>query len=881
MEPLASNGAGSPCDEALTSPLASPQVSMAGGLDLTRNVLCAFDEHVALTPNAIAAVMGSETLSYAELDRRSNRLAWRLRGLGVTSESLVAIHCDRSLDMLVGVVAVLKAGGAYVPLDPAHPTDRISAILHDARPVAIITQMQGRQRCPSAGCTVVPADDPTLLNESAHSPGIVAAPASLAYLIFTSGSTGRPKGVEVTHAGLTNFLHSMAHTPGMGSGDRILSVTTLSFDIAGLEMLLPLYVGASVEIADRASCLDVDRLQALLAHPAVTMMQATPSTWRMLVEADWPGKPALRALCGGEALQPDLLRALLPRVGQLWNLYGPTETTVWSTVHRILDTESPISIGRPIDNTSVYVLDPRGDPVPPGVTGELCIGGLGVARGYRDRPELTQARFVADPFLDPPGRMFRTGDLGRVLVDGNLLCLGRIDAQVKIRGVRIELGEIESALADCPGIGAAVVVAREDSPGLKYLVAYFEAKSGPISPQLLRATLAKRLPSEMIPAAFVQLPALPLGPSGKLDRRALPAPTGPLQPALAGMGSSLNDFELIVHTAFCEILGVSQVDPKASFFDLGGNSLLAVRLVRRLARGIGCDVPVSLVLSTPSIRGLAQSLGADQHLAERPRVLALRPGSSPEALFCVCGVAIYHDFVKALPAGLAAHGIYLPMELRLFDPESLAEGRLVFPTVVDLATAYVSAIRTVQPTGPYRLAGISFGGVVAYEIARQLAGTGEQVKFVALLDALLPEPSRALAWLPQVLGDGLGQLAACLKDGPRRSAMVKLALARWARWDVSEPRGWDESEMEALRNEAQAREIVRYARALPSYDGDVVVVNALDRTEYGGKTVDAAAGWSRVVRGRVWRYDVPGGHLGILRQPNVGVLAANLAAHLP
>src|SRR6185295_900888 len=347
-----------------------------------------------------------------------------------------------------------------------------------------------------------------------------------AYVIYTSGSTGRPKGVQISHGALTNFLASMAEMPGIGAEDRLLAVTSLSFDIAGLELYLPLMVGGRVVLASREEAADGRRLQEMISESGITVLQATPATWRLLLESGWQGGEGLKALCGGEALSPVLAASLLERVGSLWNVYGPTETTVWSTVEEIRS-EGPVSIGRPIANTEAYVLDGSGQPSPVGVPGELLLGGAGLARGYLARPELTAERFVPDPFGAPGSRLYRTGDLARYRTDGTLECLGRIDHQVKVRGFRIELGEIETALGNHPEVAAAVVVAPEETTGERRLVAYVVPREGAGGEPLtrdLRAAVRRSLPEHMVPTVWVQLAALPLTPNGKVDRRALPAP---------------------------------------------------------------------------------------------------------------------------------------------------------------------------------------------------------------------------------------------------------------------------------------------------------------------------------------------------------------------
>src|SRR5690606_11479277 len=419
-------------------------------------------------------------------------------------------------------------GAGYVPLDPAFPQERLAYMVGDASLAALVTQREHAGRFDLRGRPVL-ALDGLAAELDATAPQRVAPegghdPESVAYVIYTSGSTGKPKGVQVPHRAVSNFIVAMQASPGIGPDDRLVAVTTLSFDIAVLELFLPLSVGAEVVRAARATAMDGELLSALLRDRQATLMQATPATWRVLIDAGWKGGADFRVLCGGEPLPPDLARALVARSGALWNLYGPTETTVWSTSCQVTDPDRGISIGRPIANTTVWVLDEQGQPCPLGVPGELCIGGDGVTLGYLGRADLTAERFVADPYSDQPGaKLYRTGDRGRWRADGTLEHLGRLDFQVKVRGYRIELGEIETALAACPGVAQAIVITREDRPGDVRIVAYVVPRGG-IMPGAaeLRDHLRADLPDYMVPQHFVALEQMPLLPNGKLDRKALP-----------------------------------------------------------------------------------------------------------------------------------------------------------------------------------------------------------------------------------------------------------------------------------------------------------------------------------------------------------------------
>jgi len=528
------------------------------------------------------------TLTYGELDRRANQLARHLRMLGVGRDARVALCTDRSSAMLVGMLGILKAGGAYVPLDPTYPGERLAYMLADCGARVLVTQDAFRSlgaRSPVT-CVCLDADWDKIAVASDARVEQATDPAGLAYVIYTSGSTGKPKGVQIEHRAVVNFLNAMRTRPGMEADDRLLAVTTMSFDIHVLEIFLPLSVGGTVFVASRETVADATALIAHLAAHEITVMQATPSAWRMLLEAGWTGQPTLKVLCGGEALPPEVARGLLERCASLWNMYGPTEATVWACVEHIVDAEAAITIGRPFDNVRCYVLDPRGLPVPVGIPGELCIGGDCLARGYLDRPELTQERFPPDPFI-PGERIYRTGDSARFLPDGRIVVLGRMDGQVKLRGHRIELGEIESVAGAHGAIAQCVAVLREDQPGDQRLVVYaVPATAERPDHRALRDFAAARLPDYMLPSALVWVDKLPLTPNGKIDRRALPAPA-PVEPAQAPAAELQTRAERLFGGIFGDVLGVSGVGRYDNFFDLGGHSLLAMRVVDRFHKASG------------------------------------------------------------------------------------------------------------------------------------------------------------------------------------------------------------------------------------------------------------------------------------------------------
>ena len=569
-----------------------------------------FEAQAATRPDAPAVVHGGVATSFGELNARANRLARRLKGLGVGVDALVGLRVDRSAEMIVGMLGVLKAGGAYVPLDPSYPESRLAFMLEDARAPVLLTTAGLAGSLPTAGAAVALIDEVDDATDPGNLEGI-ASPEHLAYVIYTSGSTGRPKGVQVHHGSLGNFLRSMAQTLGFTKDDVLLAVTTLSFDIAALELLLPLTTGARIELAGREEAADGVGLARRIEAAGVSFLQATPATWRLLLEAGWPGRDSLTMLCGGEALPRALADRLLPKGAGLWNLYGPTETTIWSSTAKIEPGDGPVVIGRPIANTQLYVLDARSRPVPVGVAGELYIGGSGLARGYLGRPGLTAERFLPDPFGPKPGgRLYRTGDLARWHADGSLECLGRLDHQVKIRGFRVELGEVESALLRHPGVREAVVLAREDATGEQALVAYLVGRDAAVpTASDLRRSVQQTLPDYMVPSHFVALGALPLTPNGKLDRNALPAPEAVRTLPSGYYVPPRGAIEEAVASAFGDVLGRDRVGALDDFFDLGGHSLMAAQLLARLRDAFGREFPLKDLFDAPTVAGLAHRIG--------------------------------------------------------------------------------------------------------------------------------------------------------------------------------------------------------------------------------------------------------------------------------
>ncbi|UXA53236.1 non-ribosomal peptide synthase/polyketide synthase [Xanthomonas prunicola] len=617
------------------------------------------------TPQAIALVDGEGELTYAALDARANQLAHHLIALGVGPDVRVAVCLPRGVDLVVALLAVLKAGGAYVPLDPVYPPARLDFMLQDSAARCLLTHTALADLLPGNQLARVCMDDTaSWAMHPAHTPARQdVSPHHLAYVIYTSGSTGHPKGVMISHHALTQFLAALQIQLPLSPEDRLLAVTTVCFDIAGLELFAPLVHGARVVIAGDQALQDPAYWSQLLDRHAISVLQATPAFWQMLLDAGWQSRPGLRLLCGGEALRPDLAQRLRVGGGQLCNLYGPTEATIWASLHPVLgdDPGNVVPLGRPLATTRLWVLDPSHQLVPLGVAGELYIAGAQLARGYLGRPDLTAERFVPDPFAERPGeRMYRTGDLARWRADGVLESLGRNDEQVKIRGFRIELGEIEAALRACDGVHAAAVVVREDN-GDKRLIAYLVVDDEVVlNADALRTQLGARLPDYMLPAAYVPLAALPLTANGKLDRRALPAPDVQAFDAQAYQPPE-GERETLLAALWSELLGIERVGRHDSFFALGGHSLLAVRLISRIRTALGMELPLATLFAQPRLADLAQAL----HSAAANTLPAIMPADrgqplplsfAQQRLWFLAQLDVQADLAYLMPNGLHLRG---------------------------------------------------------------------------------------------------------------------------------------------------------------------------------------------------------------------------------
>lgn len=835
-----------------------------------RTVHHLFESQVDRTPNATAVVFENEHLTFRELNRRANQLAHHLVKLGVGPDVLVGILVERSLEMVVGLLGILKAGGAYVPLDPAYPRERVAFMLQDSEVPVLLSQHHLLGSIPDSRAKVVvlDADWHEIAMEEAENPVNKAGAENLAYVIYTSGSTGKPKGVQIPHRAVVNFLTSMRHRPGMTEGDRLLAVTTLSFDIAGLEIYLPLSVGASLEIVCRQVSSDGSRLLSKLASSCATVMQATPATWRMLLEAGWEGSPRLKVLCGGEAVSRKLADQLLQKCDSLWNMYGPTETTIWSTISKVEPGQGTVPIGQPIANTEIFILDKVLQPVPIGVAGELHIGGEGLARGYLQRSELTAEKFIAHPFSqDPEARLYKTGDLVRYLPSGDIEFLGRIDHQTKIRGFRIEMGEIEAVLRQHGAVTETVVLVREDAPGDQRLVAYFVPAQGstPTGSEL-RDFLKEKLPEYMVPSAFVTLRAMPLTPNGKVNRRALPAPDQADLAPKEKFAAPRDVIESRLAQIWETVLNVRPIGVRHNFFELGGHSLVAVRLMHRIEQAFGKNLPIATLLQAPTIEQLAAILRQEGWSPSLSCLVPIQTGGSKPPFFCVHGangtVVRFHDLARYLGSDRPFYGLQAPG----LDARNPCHTR-----AEDMASHYIKEIRGVQPEGPYFLGGYSFGGVVAFEMAQQLTAQGQDGAVVVLFDTVCSPLQRTPVSL------GVASISSVLLK------LFRIPAPEWRTYvwrittaPIREIHRW-------LHVARLPRDIKKVRKAcmqaereyMPQpYLGRVILFRSSHKPL--GRVSDPCAGWSTYAALGLETYEIEGNHENILIEPQVRFVGEQL-----
>ncbi len=831
-----------------------------------------FEQQVARTPDAVAVSCEGQHLTYRDLNRRANGIAARLRTLGVGPDTLVAICVERSLDTMVGLMGILKAGGSYLPLDPSYPLARLALMFDDAKPAVVVTHERLRGRLPRSHVPVVCLDalDATAAPRD-ENPDVAVSLEHLAYVIYTSGSTGQPKGAMNAHRAVANRLLWGQDTFQLDASDAVLQKTPLSFDVSVCELFAPLIAGARLVFARPDGHTDNAYLVRLIRSERITTIHFVPPMLDLFLdEPEAPSCESLRrVITSGEALRPDVQAKFFARMSaELFNLYGPTETAVEMTAWHCDRRADPatVPIGRPIANATTYILDRQGHPVAVGVPGELHIGGIAVGRGYWNQPALTAAAFVPDPFAGTPdARMYRSGDLARYRPDGNIEFLGRIDHQIKIRGVRIEPAEIEAALLEHAGIERCLVTVSAARGHDGALTAYVVPRDGAaLTAAELRAFLRARLPQELVPAGFVVLDALPLTVNGKVDRRALPAPEPFRDPR--GFVGPRDPIERDLLALWEALLGVTSISVTDNFFDLGGHSLAAIRLFDRITQRLGVALPPSTLFQAPTVEQLAEAIRTRETTAGGVLV-AIQPHGTKPPLFCIHGlggsVVGFHDLSACLGEDQPVYGL----QAVGMDGRDAPHTR-----VEDMASHYLGEIRRLQPHGPYRLAGWSLGGCIAVEIARLLRGGGEEVGMLAFFDApVLGIPTRLFPV----------EAASYRLRNAARTAQMHRRHMRAKAW-----RNRPGYVIDALKERidtqpsdvtAAQRLALRQYRPAP-FEGSAVLFRTRSSVETSWR--GRVFGWEHVISGPIDVHDVPGEHLTLLRRPHVEVLADRLKEYL-
>ena len=852
-----------------------------------------FEEQVARTPNAIAISDDRRKVTYTALNEKSNRLARHLNHSGAVEGSLVAICIERSTDLLVALLAIQKAGCTYIPLDPIYPKDRIALILEDGNPVVLLTEKKLLENLPvTAAKHIFIEESDAYQNESGANTDFKVTPDTVAYLIYTSGSTGKPKGVQIQHRALVNFIASMAKKPGITHKDMWLAVTTISFDIAGLEMYLPIISGAEIFVASQETSMNPDLLIQKIEESQATILQATPVTFRMLNSAEWGGSRKLKILCGGEAMPKELAYDLINKCGELWNMYGPTETTVWSTVEKVVVDENDktgyVNLGKPIDNTFIYVLNTEFQPVPIGYPGELFIGGDGLAKGYFNLPEMTKEKFLPDPFSDRPGtRMYRTGDLVQQTEEGKLEFLNRVDSQVKIRGFRIELGEIESALTQFPTISDNVVVVREDTPGDKKIVAYIiKRENQKTDIAELRQFLKTKIPDYMIPSAFVFIDKFPLTPNGKIDRKALPSPLEMDPQQAKTYLEPKTDMEKKLAKIWSDILKIERIGTDENFFEIGGHSMIAVTLMVKIEKELGIRLPLAILFDHSNIHDMAQLLDKKIEPISWGSLVPIRSQGSKKPLYLVHGAGLnlllYTTIVAHLDPDQPVFGLQAKGLDGVDEPLYTIEG---------IATYYNSEILAVDKSGSYALAGFSMGGQLAYEMARQLVEAGKTVSFLGVFDTVSENASdmdipfmKRYYLRTDRLFHQIGWIISTFLKMPK-DKKSEFVSAKWRSLKQKitkddykiKPEGVSlgkQNELpKYLHKVHRANYIALEKYILPPYPGKLHLFRALDQKFYIKDPV--YYGWDKFVK-EVVILNIPGEHSSIFAPPNDKLFAQAL-----
>ncbi len=848
------------------------------------------ESHAAQQPDAIALTFKDQHLTYAELNQRANQLAHYLIQLGVGAEERVAVCVEPSLDVAVSLLGIFKAGGVYVPLDPTYPVERLTTILQETQPKVLLTQSHLVPLQTLARHTLhLDKDWDAVRQHPTRNPEVKLCLEQTSHLVYTSGTTGKPKGIATSYGNLVQYILVAQERFGFDCYDVMPAIARFTFSITMFELLSPLVAGGTLVILEREHVLDFKRLTQTLTQ--LTVMHASPSLLQKLLayiqdnDLDLQMFQGLKHVSTGGDMVPAALLDTMKRVFQkaeIYVIYGCSEVSCMGCTYPVARDHhiTKSRVGKPFPNVSVRLYDAYQNLVPIGIPGEIYISGAGVTKGYLHRDALTQEKFVT---IDNC-RFYRTGDVGRFDADGNLEMLGRTDFQIKLRGMRLELGEIEAVLRQAPGVREGIVMAREVG-NEKRLVAYVvldQAQTPAIGN--IRSLLQEKLPDYMVPAAFVVLEAMPVNMNQKVDRHALPLPTPENIAGFKAFLAPRDEWEQQLTVIWETVLGMQPIGIQNDFFELGGDSLKAVQILTQIEKQFGKSLPITAPLQAPTIEALAKLLHSNEDETNGSDLVVLRHGGNKPPLFCLYGVLLYRALADHFDDEQPVYGVYLQEEVELLKTGNIEQHNALFCSVPRIATRYIEAIRTLQPHGPYYLVGESFGGVVAFEMAKQLQAAGEAIALVALLDSLAPhthvqKPLAQKLKLHWQLWSQQGLAYVVRKVQTQMQLLMIQLQARHQRASAAKSglQTLDDSAQADIRGEMRQRASDSY---FPSpYAGEVALFRAMEQDPF--ETYDRDMGWTSFAAGGLQIFDVPGDHLGILKAPNVRVLAAALEPYLP
>ncbi|SFD15597.1 non-ribosomal peptide synthetase [Flavobacterium phragmitis] len=832
-----------------------------------------FKAQAETTPESIALEFHGSKMTYFEVQEKVNQFAHYLKAQGIQSGDFIAVSFPRSPELLYTLLAIMQCGAAYLPLDPEYPKERLEFMLNDSGAKVLLTSKEVFASLPSWSQMLFIEDIIDSLSQYSTVPlPFTLSAENTAYILYTSGSTGNPKGVPITHKNLVNFLCSMALEPGIKQDDRLLSITTISFDIAGLELYLPLIKGATLILADHETARDGRLLLDLVKNEKINFLQATPTTWSMLLDSGWSEKLPIKALCGGEAMPVDLAKELLNKCDSLWNVYGPTETTIWSSLKQINADDKTITIGKPIGNTQIYIVNEQGQLVAPGNIGEIIIGGDGVAKGYWNRPELTAEKFIKNKFSDDEKEiLYRTGDLGKLLPNNEIECLGRLDQQVKIRGHRIEPGEVEQALLSLDGIKSAVVLADENFL-IAHIVPDSEIEEAQTKIPLWRESLAAKLPVQLIPHDFNLIEKIPTTLNGKIDRKALSQYKVNKKITYT---APRTEEENIVATIWKESLNIENIDIFSDFFEMGGHSIKGVKVMIEIEKHTGKRIPLSALFKYSTVEKFAKLLNTGTEIYS-DCLVPIKPTGNKPPLFIVHGAGLnvlnFINLSKHFDEDQPVYGIQ-GTKPKGFDGW--------YESIEAMAAHYIDAIIKVNPKGPYALAGFSFGGIVAFEMTRQLKAQGKIVSLTALLDSYVDSSYYYGNYRRK-------QLVRYMDVTYRRLDFLKEMLLSWKAFKMringkkeyilqrhfGKKKIMTEQEELALQQFIEADKMVKKIVDLYHLKPQAFKVDLFRSKDDDNYKLDPThLGWKKAALGGVTIHNISGNHLNIVAPPNDKVLA--------